>query len=276
LFSRKVTLYATFDNVGGLLVGSPVRLAGVDVGIVRAIAFFVDGDKERVRVTLAVERSALEHIRVDSQALLTSKGLLGDMLIDLTIGSLDAQRVENDTLLPSATNAGLSQMSRSVEQALGKLTTLTTDVDDRVRALVTPDVSRDVSRAIGSTADVIADLEHGKGLLHALVYDEKLTDDAKKMVAEAREAAAKLGRIEAHLEETSINLESTMKTVRALTEEVNAGKGTIGGLVKDPTVYEKLRAIVGNIERNTLLKTVIRMTGGSHEATKHADEVPNR
>ena len=88
LFSRKVMLYTTFNNVSGLTVGAPVRLAGVDVGMVRKIAFFRDKDKavETVRVEMAVEKSALEHVREDSLAQLASKGLLGDMLINITIG----------------------------------------------------------------------------------------------------------------------------------------------------------------------------------------------
>ena len=34
LFSRKALLHTSFDNTSGLVVGAPVRLAGVDIGIV--------------------------------------------------------------------------------------------------------------------------------------------------------------------------------------------------------------------------------------------------
>ena len=35
LLSSKALLHTSFDNISGLVVGAPVRLAGVDIGIVQ-------------------------------------------------------------------------------------------------------------------------------------------------------------------------------------------------------------------------------------------------
>ena len=50
LFSGKATLIAEFTNTSGLVVGSPVRLAGIDIGTVEDIRFAEDPDKKTVIV----------------------------------------------------------------------------------------------------------------------------------------------------------------------------------------------------------------------------------
>jgi hypothetical protein len=44
--------------------------------------------------------------------------------------------------------------------------------------------------------------------------------------------------------------------------------GTLGGLLKDPTVYEDLNTVLGNVKRNTLFKALIRYTVEEDEPRK--------
>src|ERR1700744_4309311 len=87
LFARKVTLHTTFQNTSGLLVGSAVRLAGVDIGSGRSIHFDRDPRVRHVDVDLGVRADSLVRIRKDSVAQVTSKGLLGDMIVDISLGN---------------------------------------------------------------------------------------------------------------------------------------------------------------------------------------------
>jgi phospholipid/cholesterol/gamma-HCH transport system substrate-binding protein len=36
------------------------------------------------------------------------------------------------------------------------------------------------------------------------------------------------------------------------------GKGTLGALLVDPTVYEDIKGVVGNMERNEVLRALVR------------------
>ena len=87
LFARKAVLKASFTDVSGLVVGAPVRLAGYDVGIVQRVEFDPDLSVKKVHLDLGVERRYLTRIRADSIARLTSKGLLGDTIINISVGS---------------------------------------------------------------------------------------------------------------------------------------------------------------------------------------------
>jgi phospholipid/cholesterol/gamma-HCH transport system substrate-binding protein len=80
----ELTLFADFDDIGGLTDRAPVRISGVTVGRVRAIR--LDSDL-RARVTLQVP-SDLE-LTVDSSAAIRTSGLLGDQFIALEPGAED-------------------------------------------------------------------------------------------------------------------------------------------------------------------------------------------
>ena len=79
-------LHAAFQSVEGITVGTDVRLAGVKVGTVTALAlnpatFFADA-------TLSVQENVL--LPDDSAALVSSEGLLGGNFVELVPGgSLD-------------------------------------------------------------------------------------------------------------------------------------------------------------------------------------------
>ena len=101
LLSSKALLHTSFDNISGLVVGAPVRLAGVDIGIVQKIQFDPDPKVKKVRVVLGVQSRYLDRVREDSIARLSSKGLLGDMIINITVGSPDFPQLQNGGVILS-------------------------------------------------------------------------------------------------------------------------------------------------------------------------------
>ncbi|MFP6654488.1 MAG: outer membrane lipid asymmetry maintenance protein MlaD [Myxococcota bacterium] len=82
---EKMVLRATFDDIGGLSVRAPVRIAGVKVGEVASI--ILDEDL-RAEVVLKVA-SDLE-LSIDSSAAIRTSGLLGDQYISVELGGEDA------------------------------------------------------------------------------------------------------------------------------------------------------------------------------------------
>lgn len=82
---RSYDLIARFDNASSISVGSDVRMAGVKVGVVRAMA--LDNDTYRARLTFAMN----EGVRVldQSTARVTSDGLLGGGYIAIETAGMD-------------------------------------------------------------------------------------------------------------------------------------------------------------------------------------------
>jgi len=80
------TLYAKFSNIGGLKIGSPVKIGGVVVGRVAAIA--LDPVELVPEVKLSVDMAFNQLPDTSSLSILTS-GLLGEQFLGLTPGFVD-------------------------------------------------------------------------------------------------------------------------------------------------------------------------------------------
>jgi phospholipid/cholesterol/gamma-HCH transport system substrate-binding protein len=78
-------LTARFQRVDGISVGSDVRVSGVKVGIVRAVA--LDPETYMARLTLAIEPDL--RVLDDSTARIASDGLLGGAYVAIEPAGLD-------------------------------------------------------------------------------------------------------------------------------------------------------------------------------------------
>jgi phospholipid/cholesterol/gamma-HCH transport system substrate-binding protein len=320
LFHRKVHLRAAFENTSGLVTGTAVRLAGVDVGVVEKISFDPDLRVRKVHVVLGVSSAYQDRVRTDSIARLASKGLLGDMVVDISVGSAGAARLNDGDELPTQETEGLTEVVRSVQDAIGEVRMLSKVTTGRVEALLSDRVVADVSRALRSIADVSDEAAHGHGAVHALLHDPQLGDELLSFGASARRAGASaasaMTRVDALLAEDGVkklptdlaraaqgiadvvtqlksgdglahtllydpdrsrlmeNLSALSTTLRAVSDEVSQGKGTVGALLKDPTVYQDLKLLLGNVRRSRMLRALVRYTI-SHDGLR-ATALPTR
>lgn len=104
-----LTLYATFDDVGGLSMRSPVEIGGVKVGQVRTIELTED-----LRARVGLELDARLELPMDTVAAIRTSGLLGDQFIALEPGGLDE-------MLRSGEELGFTESAVNLEKLVGTL-----------------------------------------------------------------------------------------------------------------------------------------------------------
>lgn len=88
------TIYAQFDNIGGLKPRAPIKSAGVVVGRVADISF--DNNKFLAKVTMSIDK----HYKFpkDTTASVLTSGLLGEQYIGLVAGGDTANLAQGDTM----------------------------------------------------------------------------------------------------------------------------------------------------------------------------------
>jgi phospholipid/cholesterol/gamma-HCH transport system substrate-binding protein len=217
LFTRRLRLSAEFQNTAGLVVGAPVRLAGVDVGVVQGIRFDADLHHKLVRVSLGIDRRFSERVRADSVARLSSKGLLGDVVIDITVGSVDAAPLKDGARLQAQESEGMTEVLASLNGAVGEIRSLSSTAKNRIDTVFTDDLGRDLGRVARAAANVMERVEDGDGLAHEVIYDRRLASDARLIASDGRRMIEEaVGAVE--------HIDSILTAVKN-------GDGTLHGLI---------------------------------------------
>ena len=86
LTQAKSQIAVLYHDVGGLMEGAPVRLAGVNVGRVSSINFLdkaVEGRK--VRVLISVYVKFIKHLNQNAVYAIKTEGVLGEKLIEISV-----------------------------------------------------------------------------------------------------------------------------------------------------------------------------------------------
>lgn len=127
------------------------------------------------------------------------------------------------------------------------------------------DVAREVKVLIKQAKD-------GPGFAHTLLYSKDGEQIAKSLAKSSEELAKTLeairtGKGAAHEliygedgSKLTQDVAAIMKDVKVIVADVRAGKGTLGALLTDPSLYEDMKSILGNVERNQVLRAIVRYT----------------
>lgn len=107
--SERIVLKATFDDIGGLSVRAPVRIAGVKVGQVSRID--LDDD---LRATVHLEVESKLGLSIDSSAAIRTSGLLGDQFISIELGA-------EDEVLKDGEAFAFTESALSIDKLVGRL-----------------------------------------------------------------------------------------------------------------------------------------------------------
>lgn len=107
------TLYADFDNIGGLKPRARVTVAGVDIGTVTDITL----DQQRFvgHVTMKINAS-VNSLPIDSSAMILTQGMLGQQYIGISIGA-------EEQLLVDGNRFKSTQSALVLEDLIGKFLT---------------------------------------------------------------------------------------------------------------------------------------------------------
>ncbi len=220
-FWQRYNLKTRFDNVAGLKSGSPVRVAGVEVGTVTSVDEFVG---EQVDVILEVNTSMRGRITTGSTAYLGSVSLLGESAVDIT-PSTKGTPIPDFGYIPAG-------------RAKGQIA----------------DVAEQAQQSVAEIRGLVTDIRAGKGTVGKLMTDDRLFNDLQQFVASAgeltrgiREGRGTMGKL-MNDPKTANALEGAMTNLQRVTEQLNAGQGSLGKLLKDDTFATSLNGATSNIQ----------------------------
>lgn len=280
VFADKVTYRVQYPDVGGLREGAQVRLGGRIVGDVAAVGFGPTSQgTPALVVTLRVRKELAEWIRQDSVAHIGTQGLLGDKLIDLTMGTPKAAAVEDQGWIVGQTPPDPNQLITAASNAAEHANNILARLDQISRDLSLGGTIDELDAAVRGMHRVVATIEEGPGTFHDLVYTRSLTSDARATLSGFRQAGDTLRRAATRMDAlvSSVDADKVRRAtddIVTVAGDIRAGRGTLGGLLEDPTLYEETKRILMNIERNRVIKALARFVIADEGDDKVMDARP--
>lgn len=223
IFSKKITYSLHLNNVEGLMSGSKVLLGGIQIGTVKKVVF--DDSTRDIRIDLDVTSETANHIKKDADAEIATMGMLGDKYISINTGSNDAPTLPAGSDIPIRPSAGLNQFLSQSDQIVARLNSITLSFDRILKDFESSGRSEKFFQGISSTA---------KNMASATEKLDKQMDDLK--------------------------LKKIMKNLESITEKVNNGSGTVGALINDPGLYDNVKSLIGQANRNRIVRNLVRQT----------------
>lgn len=102
------------------------------------------------------------------------------------------------------------------------------------------EIMENVNKTSKVLTSILEEVSRGDGLMHTLIYEtpeRPVGRDFSEMTRELRTSSTELKNI---------------------LQRIERGEGTIGGLISDPSLYNDIRRLFGKMERNNLLRYIIR------------------
>lgn len=206
-FEKKNTLRAIFKDVGGLKEGNNVWFSGVKVGTVKKMSF---APNAMVDVVMSVESKAMPYIRRDSKARISSEGFIGNKIVVIFGGSMQAPQAAEDDTLEVDNGVSTDEMMSTLQQNNKNLLTIT-----------------------GNLKDVTQRLINGQGSAGKLLTDETLVNQMQAAVSGFKNA--------------SVNVQRLTADVAAYTSKLQSKGALTNDLVNDTVFYSRLKATAAEI-----------------------------
>lgn len=251
LLNKENTLYAVYDNVEGLKVGTSVTVNGLMVGKVNAINFLSNSTKLLVTFSLRSDISFSKN----SIAELYDAGLIGGKSIAI-LPIFDQERAlrEGDTL-PSQQKPGLTDvLSQQIEPLQQKLESVLTKADtlfDGVNQVLNDEGKDNLATTLNELSTTVKKINTLSTTLNNLLEDEN--NGLSNSLQNVNAITQNLNKVsdslaQANLKGTITKFEETATQLNALLSDINSGKGSLGKLMQDEGLYQNLEASTKEVE----------------------------
>jgi len=261
LFEPRYTIHAEFNEVGGLVEGATVRLAGVQIGRVTGVRLPAEPGG-RVRVDLTIGRQFANRVRKDSVARLETQGLLGDKIVELSVGTVAAAAVKSGDIIDSQESQDIGRVMAQSGQVVKSVSALAESLRETAQKLNQSGLIEEAVATVASAhkvtdqvGRVVAEVERGKGWAHAIVYEEPVM--LKRLTATTQSLLDRVQRGEGAVG-VLVSPESTASAKRfvaaldrlsRVVEQPSPEDGVLPALLFDPK-YRALLDDVGVVAHN--------------------------
>ena len=248
LFSNDVSYFIKFNDISGLSTSSPIYANGYPVGSVKNINYDYSKPHE-IMVEISVNKEMT--IPEGSKAQISSD-MLGNVRVNLNLGQIPGPKIKPggviDGFVASGALADVQQMLPEVQKLLPKLDSILSNLNT---------LSRDpaIAQSLHNVRNITNDLTYTTKELNTLMAT--LNHQVPGMLTKANGVLDNTQTLTATLnnkvegldiEKTMSSVNTALANVQKFTDELNNNQGSLGLLMRDPSLYNNLTTTVSSAD----------------------------
>ena len=239
LFDNSNKLFVVYENVAGLATSAPVTLNGLTIGKVNSITINPDGKllvELHITTDFPISKSSIAEI-YDS-------GLVGGRQIAIKPNLLDKNYTVSGDYLQASSKLGLTDaLAQQLEPLQAKIQELLVNADamfTNVNDILDTQTRQNLKNSIASLNITLSEFSVASKNINELLVENKskfnnTLKNVDKVTGNFATISDSLAKV--NLGQTVKNLEKTLAKVDKIMAELEQGKGTMGKLIKDETMY---------------------------------------
>ncbi len=257
LFNHENTYYVIYDEVNGLSVANAVLINGYQAGQVMAIEYIPD-TTDRFRVSFLIDEKF--KIVNGSVAQVFSQDIMGTRAIRILRGKMEGFHKDRDTLIAAVEGGLVEQVNMEIAPLKRKAESLISSLDSAIiiiREIFNKKTQEDLRNTFASIKNTIANLEKTTFTLDTLMTAEKsklalifsnvegitanLKNNNEKITTIIKNFAAISDSLaKADISSTLGKADSALLQFNQILTAINSGKGSIGQLLNNDTLYRNV------------------------------------
>jgi len=246
LFSHKLTVTTYFENSAGLKEGAAVTLQGVTIGTVKSVGVTTAPERKLtpVQVIMKLDTKYQGELHTDSTAGLTTVGILGDEVVDINSQVATGPMLQDGAVLNTLETPSITDVVKASQGTIENVNTI-----------------------LAKLNTVVDNLQSGKGSFGQLLVNPDLynkfvatMDEVQKTTAKLNQSDNTIGRFLNDKGQMYDRVDDTLGRVDDMTKGIQAGKGTLGKVLTDESLYNNLNQSVGHL--NSILADADAGKGG--------------
>lgn len=227
MFNTTFSVFADFKTVQGLKSGALVTINGIKVGTVTDVQLLLD-TASYVRVTMQIDEDSRKFVRSSTIASISQMGLIGDKQVELLVGDASAPIAKDGSEIKAAPATDYTAILDDARTAVKNTQNITASLDTLFLRF---------RRGEGTLGKFLTDDEVYLGLA-------RVTNSVEHLL---NQTGTQLVSVTNTLNRAAANVDAITIEGQKLVADIGHGKGTVGALLYDRSLYDSLESLAGTL-----------------------------
>ena len=259
LFGNTFAVSGIFKDVSGLKIGSNVRYSGINVGTVSNIRLVND---TLVKVKVTLEDKVHKFIREDSQMEISTEGVMGNKVVNITPGTASKPVVDEGDVLGTVEAVKIDDIMEELRKSSMNTTVVTRNLAE---------ITTKINQGEGVFGKIFTDTSFTNNLDQISRNTATLTENFSTITSNINKEQGVLGRL---LSDTSLanefnlagkNLLQSTQNLKQITDKINQGEGVFGKIFTDTSFINNLNQSARNLnytsqQAKTISENLVKIT----------------